>query len=215
MAAQPSSRSGHDIPFPMLKEHLTDVIDELVSVSNRCKINLLIEKFDTEATKAHRMMQQTQQDMTTTHMHYFNAICDVLAGHDNGDMVDNDKNHDKLEHAKAKAVDYNVQQTNNVAMEAPPCHIMRLTATKIRTSSRIQMHNRSTTPCNKESMQQRRTPYQLTHIPTTTRELNRQNLLYSRQDQMCRQRPRYRRHAAEPLLYLIVVYFANYSVLNY
>jgi hypothetical protein len=120
MAAQPSSRSGHDIPFPMLKEHLTDVIDELVSVSNRCKINLLIEKFDTEATKAHRMMQQTQQDMTTTHMHYFNAICDVLAGHDNGDMVDNDKNHDKLEHAKAKAVDYNVQQTNNVAMEPPP-----------------------------------------------------------------------------------------------
>jgi hypothetical protein len=41
----------------MLKEHLTDVIDELVSVNNGCKINVLIEKFDDEATKVHRLMQ--------------------------------------------------------------------------------------------------------------------------------------------------------------
>jgi hypothetical protein len=36
---------------------MADVIDELVSVSNRHQINSLIEKFDTEATKAHHMMQ--------------------------------------------------------------------------------------------------------------------------------------------------------------
>jgi hypothetical protein len=32
---------------------------------------------------------------------------------------------------------------------------------------------------------------------------------------MCRQPPQYRHHVDEPLLYLIVVYFANYLVLNY
>jgi hypothetical protein len=49
--AQPSSSSHNDIPFPMLKEHLADVIDELISVTNRHKINSMIEKFDAEATK--------------------------------------------------------------------------------------------------------------------------------------------------------------------
>jgi hypothetical protein len=39
MPAQPLSTSRHDNTFPMLKEHLTNVIDELVNVSNRCKIN--------------------------------------------------------------------------------------------------------------------------------------------------------------------------------
>jgi hypothetical protein len=55
--AQPSSFIHHDTSFPKLKEHMADVIDELVSVSNRHQINSLIEKFDTEATKAHHMMQ--------------------------------------------------------------------------------------------------------------------------------------------------------------
>jgi hypothetical protein len=41
----------------MLKEHLADIIDELVSVSSRRKINGLIETFDAEATKAHHLMQ--------------------------------------------------------------------------------------------------------------------------------------------------------------
>jgi hypothetical protein len=89
MPAQLSSSSCHDIPFPMLKEQLADVIDELVNVSNRCKINSLIEKFDTKATKAHRMMQQAQEDMITAQTDCFNAIRDVLAGHDsrmNGSM---------------------------------------------------------------------------------------------------------------------------------
>jgi hypothetical protein len=57
MAAQPSSSSRYNIMFPMLKEHLEDVIDVLVSVSNRRKINSLIEKFDTKATKTYHMMQ--------------------------------------------------------------------------------------------------------------------------------------------------------------
>jgi hypothetical protein len=57
MAAQPSSSSRYNIMFPMLKEHLEDVIDALVSVSNRRKINSLIEKFDTKATKMYHMMQ--------------------------------------------------------------------------------------------------------------------------------------------------------------
>jgi hypothetical protein len=55
--AQLSSNSYHDNLFPMLKEHLADIIDELVSVSSRRKINRLIETFDAEATKAHHLMQ--------------------------------------------------------------------------------------------------------------------------------------------------------------
>jgi hypothetical protein len=51
MHAQPSSSSRHNITFPMLKEHLADVIHELISVRNRRKINSLIDKFDAEATK--------------------------------------------------------------------------------------------------------------------------------------------------------------------
>jgi 3-methyladenine DNA glycosylase Tag len=49
----------------MLKEHLANVIDELVIVRNRHKINALIKKFDNEATKMHRLMQQVQEDMIT------------------------------------------------------------------------------------------------------------------------------------------------------
>jgi hypothetical protein len=55
--AQPSSCIHHNTPFPMFKEHLADVINELVSVSNRHKINSLLDKFDIEAMKAHHMMQ--------------------------------------------------------------------------------------------------------------------------------------------------------------
>jgi hypothetical protein len=61
-------------------------------VSNKHKINSLIEKFDDEATKAHRFMQQAQEDMTTTKMDCFNAIHDVLTGSDNSYVVGNDKN---------------------------------------------------------------------------------------------------------------------------
>jgi hypothetical protein len=106
----------------MLKEHLTDVNDELVSVSNRRKINSLIEKFDTEATKMHHMMQHAQQDTVTAHTDCVNATCDVLFEHDNGDMDDNDNNHDERNDAEAQVSDNNVQQTTNAATESPVPH---------------------------------------------------------------------------------------------
>jgi hypothetical protein len=103
----------------MLKEHLADVIDELVSVSNRCKINSLIGKFDVEATKAHRLMQQIQEDMITVQTDCFNAICDVLSDNDNGDVVDNDQNQSKQHDAEAQVVNDNMQQASNAATEDP------------------------------------------------------------------------------------------------
>jgi hypothetical protein len=116
--AQWSSCIHHDTLFPMLKEYLADVIDELVSVSNRHKINSLLEKFDTKATKVHHMMQQAHQDMVATHMDCVNAIRDVLSGHDNGDLDDNDNIHDEGTDAEAQLVHDNVQQTTNAAMDA-------------------------------------------------------------------------------------------------
>jgi hypothetical protein len=139
-------------------------------------------------------MQHAQEDIITAQMDCFSAIRVVLAGHDNSDVVDNDKNQDKRHYAEAQVVDDNMQQATNAATEAP-CHVMRLTTTKTRTSSW--------------------TPYQLTYVPTMTRELNGRNLLYSCHNQMCRQPPRYCHHVAEPILYLIVVYFVNYLVFNY
>jgi hypothetical protein len=60
-----------------------------------------------------------------------------------------------------------------------------------------------TTLCNKEAMQQWRTPDQMTYEPTITKELNGWNLLRSLHDQMCHQTPCYRRHVVELLSYLI------------
>jgi hypothetical protein len=134
----------------MLKEHLTDIIDELISVSDRQMINSLIEKFDTEATKAYCMMQQAQQNMVTAHTDCVNAIRDVLARHDNGDVDANDSNHDERKHAEAQVVDDNMQQTTNASME-PPYHTIRLTTTETRMNMRIQRHNMLMTPCNKEA----------------------------------------------------------------
>jgi hypothetical protein len=75
----------------MLKEHLADVIDEMIGVSNKHKIHTLIEKFYNEATKAHRLMQQAQEDMIIAPKDCFNAIRDVLTNNDNSDVVANDK----------------------------------------------------------------------------------------------------------------------------
>jgi hypothetical protein len=99
MPSQPSSsirhKQPHNILFPMLKEHMADIIDELVSVSKRHKIKKLIEKFDIEATKEHRLMQQVQEDMITTQMTCFNTICDALTGNNNSDVVGNDQNQEE------------------------------------------------------------------------------------------------------------------------
>jgi hypothetical protein len=103
----------------MLKEHMADVIDELVSVSKRHNIKKLIEKFDIEATKEHCLMQQAQEDMITMQMTCFNTICDVLTGNNNSDVVGNDQNQEEQWDAEAQVVNDNVQQTSNAAMEAP------------------------------------------------------------------------------------------------
>jgi hypothetical protein len=122
---QPSSRSRNDISFPMLKEHLTDVINEHVSVSNRRKINSLVVKFDAEATNAHRLMQQAQEDMITAPTDCFNAIHGVLAKNDNADVVDNDKNQDERQDAEVQVVNDNMQQTSNTTTEDPlPCDVV-------------------------------------------------------------------------------------------
>jgi hypothetical protein len=52
-------------------------------------------------------------------MDCINTIHDVLSGHDNGNLDDNDKIHDEGKNAEAQVVDENVQQTTNVAMEPP------------------------------------------------------------------------------------------------
>jgi hypothetical protein len=46
--------------FATLKEHLADVVDEIVSINNRQKVNKVIKKFEDEALKAQRMMTQAQ-----------------------------------------------------------------------------------------------------------------------------------------------------------
>jgi hypothetical protein len=42
--------------FATLKEHLADVVDEVVNINNRQKVNNVIKKSDVEALKAQRMM---------------------------------------------------------------------------------------------------------------------------------------------------------------
>jgi hypothetical protein len=80
----------------------------------------------------------------------------VLSGHDNGNLDNNDI-HDEGKDAEVHVVDENVQQTTNVAMEAP-CIMISLSTTEIRMNRRIQMHNMLRTPSNKEAMQQWTTP---------------------------------------------------------
>jgi hypothetical protein len=43
-----------------LREQLVDVADEIVSVNNRHKVNMVIKKIDDKALKAHRMMTRAQ-----------------------------------------------------------------------------------------------------------------------------------------------------------
>jgi hypothetical protein len=161
----------------MLKEHLTDIIDELISVSNRQMINSLIEKFDTEATKAYCMMQQAQQNMVTAHTDCVNAICDVLARHDNGDVDANDSNHDERKHAEAQVVDDNMQQTTNASMEAPLPH------DQVDNNRNQDEHEDPEAQHADDTMQQRSNvamedPRQMTYEPTMTRELTGWNLIH-------------------------------------
>jgi hypothetical protein len=57
--------------------------------------------------------------MVTAHIDCVNVVRDVLSGHDNGDMDDNDNIHDEGKDAEDRVVGDNVQQTTNATMEAP------------------------------------------------------------------------------------------------
>jgi hypothetical protein len=57
--------------------------------------------------------------MVTAHTDCVNVVRDVLSGHDNGDMDDNDNIHDEGKDAEDRVVGDNVQQTTNATMEAP------------------------------------------------------------------------------------------------
>jgi hypothetical protein len=81
--------------------------------------------------------------------------------------------------------------------------MIRLSTTETRMNRRIQIHNMMMTLSNKEAMWQWMTPGHMMNEQKMIRELNRWNLLQSLHDQMCHQPPRYCRHVAELLLYLI------------
>jgi hypothetical protein len=53
-------QTGANALFATLKEHLADVVDEIVSINNKQKVNKVIKKFDNEALNAQRMMTQAQ-----------------------------------------------------------------------------------------------------------------------------------------------------------
>jgi hypothetical protein len=225
MLAQSSSSSRHeqphDIPFPMLKEHLTNVIDELVSMSNKHKINVLIKKFDDEATKVHRLMHQAQEDIITVQTDCFNAIHDVLTDNDNSDVVDNNKNQDEQHDVEAQVVNDNVQQTSNASTEDSLLADLRADNGDVvdnnknqdeQPDAKAQVVNNNVQQISKATIE---APYQLIYVQTMIRELKKPSLLYSPHGQMCRQSLRCLCHVVEPLLYLIFIYFANYSVLTY
>jgi hypothetical protein len=58
-------------------------------------------------------------------MDCFNAIRDVLAGNDDGDVVDNDKNQCEQHDVDAQVVNDNMQHASNAAMDDPlPCDVV-------------------------------------------------------------------------------------------
>jgi hypothetical protein len=103
----------------MLKGYLAHAINELVSVSNRSRINTLLQKFDTKITIEHFMMQQAQKHLETAHTNCVNAIHDVLSGQVKGHVDDSTTILDEENDVQGQVVDDNAQQTTNAAMEAP------------------------------------------------------------------------------------------------
>jgi hypothetical protein len=81
-----------------------------------------LQKFDTEVTKAHLMMQQEQKHLKTVHTDCVNAIRDILSGQDKGHVDDSTAIADEGNDVQGQVVDDNVQQTTNATMEVPlPC----------------------------------------------------------------------------------------------
>jgi hypothetical protein len=75
-----------------LREQLADVVDEIVSVNNRHKVNMVIKKFNNEALKAHCMMTQVQQALLMAHRECTSAIWEALTGKDIAQGVNNSSN---------------------------------------------------------------------------------------------------------------------------
>jgi hypothetical protein len=75
-----------------LREQLADVVDEIVSVNNRHKVNMGIKKFNDEALKAHRMMTQVQQALFMAHRECISAIREALTSKDIAQGVNNSAN---------------------------------------------------------------------------------------------------------------------------
>jgi hypothetical protein len=105
--AQPSGCVHLDLSFSMLKEYLIDAIDELVSVNDRSRINALLQKFDTEVTKAHLMMQYVQKHLETAHTYCANAIRVVLSRQDRVHVDDGTTIHNKRNDVPGQVVDDN------------------------------------------------------------------------------------------------------------
>jgi hypothetical protein len=200
------SLTHYDASLLMSKELLADAINEIVSVNNRQKINSLLQKFDSEATKAHHVMQQAHQDMIIEHTECVEAIQHVLSGHGNIDMDDNDKIPDEEKDSDEQVANENVQETTNEEPEAP--------------TQRDQVHNNSN--MDEQEVPDARTnaamddPGQLTNELTMNWKLNAGNVVQSLHDQMCWQPPRCHRHVAELFLLLYSdLYFTNYSMFNH
>jgi hypothetical protein len=119
---QPGCSSHHqhceaNAEFATLKEHLADVVDEVVSVNNRQKVNKVIKKFDNEALRAQRMMTQAQQVLLTAHRKCIFAICAALTANDIAHGVDNSVN--MLPHpAETLVVDVNAADAQDESLVA-------------------------------------------------------------------------------------------------
>jgi hypothetical protein len=104
--------------FATLKEHLADVVDEIVSINNRKKVNKVIKKFDDEALKAQRMMTQAQQVLLTTHRECIYVIHEALTANDIRQGVNNSVNMPPCP-VEALVVNDNVKEGSNTVQKIP------------------------------------------------------------------------------------------------
>jgi Mg2+ and Co2+ transporter CorA len=94
------------------------VVDEVVSINNRQKVNKVIKKFDDEALKVQRMMTQAQQVILTAHRECISAIRAMLTTNDIGQGVNNSVNTSPRP-AKAPVVNDNANEGSNTVQKIP------------------------------------------------------------------------------------------------
>jgi hypothetical protein len=104
--------------FATLKEHLVNVVDEIVSVNNRKKVNKVIKKFDDESLKAQHMMTQVQQVLLMAHRECIFVIREALTANDIGQGVNNSVNTSPRT-AEAPVVNDNVKEGSNTVQKIP------------------------------------------------------------------------------------------------